>query len=204
MGTSLTLADSNVALLDENDPIGSVFAPLLGLPCWNVQKGQGSFLTFEFGDPSLHVREPIESTTAASAKVMAWRRMRTVRPIGEWHLWIYCCNWRCFAGGDEIAHSESEGGKIEAAVSELNGQRLQSVSVDPDNGASSFSFDLGGVLQTWPYDDEDLDEQWSLARRSGDVFAYRKDGRYSWSAPDMRSGQAIWLPLPLGRSGAGT
>lgn len=88
--------DNQTTMLDETDPVGSVFAPLLGLPCWNVQKGQGSFLTFEFGDPSLQIREPIESTTAASATILAWRRRRrrSIRPIGEWHLWIYCCNWR--------------------------------------------------------------------------------------------------------------
>ncbi len=28
-------------------------------PAWSVTKGQGSFLTFEFGQPALHVREPL-------------------------------------------------------------------------------------------------------------------------------------------------
>ncbi|OYW97252.1 MAG: hypothetical protein B7Z14_18215, partial [Bosea sp. 32-68-6] len=123
-------------MLDETDPIGSVFAPLLGLPCWNVRKGRGSFLTFEFGDPALEVREPIAPTTTASGKIMASWRRRTVRPIGEWHLWIYCCNWRCSARGSEIAHSESEDEKIEAAAAELDGQRLRSVRVDPIKGTS--------------------------------------------------------------------
>jgi len=190
------LADGQPTLLDENNPVGSVFSPLKGLPCWNVRKGQGSFLTFEFGEPSLHVREPIVSMTAASAKIMAWRRRRTVRPIGEWHLWIYCCNWRCIAGGDEIAHSESPEKKIDAAASEMDGQRLLSVNVDPISARSRFVFDLGAVLETWPYEDEDIDEQWSLHRRFGKAFKCRKDGRYSWSASDVRSGEEVWLPLP--------
>lgn len=46
-------------LIDETDPVGSVFAPLIGLPAWNVQKGQGSFLTFDFGAPHLSITEPI-------------------------------------------------------------------------------------------------------------------------------------------------
>ena len=28
-------------------------------PAWSVTKGQGSFLTFEFGQPVLHIREPL-------------------------------------------------------------------------------------------------------------------------------------------------
>ncbi|MFA6968528.1 hypothetical protein [Bosea sp. (in: a-proteobacteria)] len=193
-----------MALIDENDPVQSVFAPVLGLAAWSVRKGQGSMLTFEFGNPSLHVREPIEPQVTRSTKVVARLKSRVVRPIGEWYLWIYCCNWRCIARGREIAHSESTDKRIHSAARELDGQRLQSVNVDPINGTSCFAFDLGAVLETWPYEDEDLDEQWSLQRRSGYIFAYRKDGRYAWSAPDVRSDQEVWLPLPLGKNDADT
>lgn len=192
--------NGQVPLIDHNDPVQSAFAPLLGLPAWNVQKGQGSFLTFEFGDPSLRVREPIEPQVTTSTKIVARLRSRVVRPIGEWYLWIYCCNWRCIARGREIAHSESTDKRIHSVAGELDGQRLQSVNVDPVNGTSSFAFDLGAVLETWPYEDEDLDEQWSLHRRSGYTFAYRKDGRYSWSGPDVRSGDEVWLRLPAPKS----
>ena len=34
------------------------FAKLLGLPCWGVKRGWGSFLTLEFGEPHLEVVEP--------------------------------------------------------------------------------------------------------------------------------------------------
>lgn len=187
-------------LIDENDPVQSVFTPVLGLPAWSVQKGQGSILTFDFGDPTLRIREPIEPQSTTPPRVAAQLRRRNIRPIGEWHLWIYCCNWRCIEGGSEIAHSESTEKRINSVARVLNGQRLMSVGIDPVDGTSSFSFDLGAVLQTWPYEDEDLDEQWSLHRRSGYTFAYRKDGRYSWSAPDVRSGEEIWLPLPAPKS----
>ncbi|WNJ89229.1 hypothetical protein [Bosea sp. 685] len=188
-----------MSLIDENDPVQSVFAPVLGLPAWSVQKGQGSMLTFEFGNPSLYIREPIETKEAASAKIVAWRRRRTVKPIGEWWLWIYCCNWRCIVRGREAAHSESTSKRIGSAARELDGQRLLSISVDPLKGTSRFAFDLGAVLETWPYEDEDLDEQWWLQHRSSYTFAYRKDGRYSWSAE--RSGEEVWLPLPSGATG---
>jgi hypothetical protein len=182
--------------LDDADPVQSVFAPILGTPAWCVQKGQGSMLTFEFGNPSLYVREPIEPSPVTAEKVAARLRRRNVRPIGEWTLWIYFCNWRCFARGKIIAHSESIDKRIAAAAYELNGQRLLAVSVDPDTGTSSFVFDLGARLETSPYGGEASDQQWSLNRLSGGVFAYRADGRYSWSTSDTRPDDEIWLPLP--------
>jgi hypothetical protein len=158
-------------------------------------------LTFEFGNPSLSIREPIESKEAASAKIVAWRRRRTVKPIGEWCLWIYCCNWRCIVRGRETTHSESTSKRISSAARELDGQRLLSISVDPLKGTSRFVFDLDTVLETWPYEDDDLDEQWWLQHRSSGTFAYRKDGRCSWSAENVRSGEEVWLPLPSGATG---
>ncbi|MCV9939714.1 hypothetical protein OIU35_25460 [Boseaceae bacterium BT-24-1] len=117
-------------------------------------------------------------------------------PRGEWHLWIYCCNWRCLANGVEIAHSDSADADIAAAAAELDGQRLLAVNVEPLQGRSTFTFDLGGQLETSPYDDGE-DEQWLVYRESGDVFAYRADGHYSWGPSDKRPEDEVWLPLTV-------
>ena len=37
------------------DPIAIVFAPVLGLPTWNAQTGDGWYATFEFGEPALSI-----------------------------------------------------------------------------------------------------------------------------------------------------
>lgn len=183
-------------VLDENDPVGSVFAPILGMPAWGVQKGHGSMLTFQFGDPSLRIREPIESRSSTSPSVDAQLRRRRVRPVGQWRLWIYCCNWRCLANDTEIAHSEATDSLIVAAADEMDGQHLILIEVDPASGTSIFVFDRGARLETWPYDEDENDEQWSLYCPSCNVFAYRKDGRYRWSASDISPDNDIWLPLP--------
>ncbi len=176
------------------DPVDRLFAPVIGLPAWNAKKGHGSMLTFEFGKPSLEIRDPIKASTGASAEIKARLARRTVTPRGEWHLWIYCCNWRCIAQGIEIARSDSADAEIAAAATELDGQRLLAVSVEPLEGRSTFKFDLGGLLETWPGDDSE-DEQWFVYCESGEVFAYRADGHYRWGPSDERAGSEIWLPL---------
>ena len=69
------------------------FAPLIGMPCWGVSRGYGSFLTLEFGAPKLIVREPREPTRKVSPRVQREFARRLVSVHGRWHLWIYCCEW---------------------------------------------------------------------------------------------------------------
>src|SRR5215213_6024148 len=91
----------------DGDPLRRAFAPLIGLAAWSVRIGHGSFLTLEFGTPHLSVREPIVAKPGASEKVRKALARRRVRPVGEWHLWIYCWHWRVWSEGAEIACSES-------------------------------------------------------------------------------------------------
>lgn len=37
--------------------IASILKNIIGKPCWNVKKGYGSFITFEFGEPKLNCYE---------------------------------------------------------------------------------------------------------------------------------------------------
>jgi hypothetical protein len=136
---------------DPNDPIGSVFAPIIGLPAWRVQRGYSSCLTFEFGAPHLEIREPhVASAAVTSHMVREWLAHRIVKPRGEWHLWIYCCNWRI--SGKDMAECDSEDSfsNIDVAAQKLDGQRLANVFINPSAGTSHFEFDLGGYLETWP------------------------------------------------------
>ena len=178
----------------DSDPLQRAFAPLIGLPAWSVDKGQASFLTMEFGQPRLLIREPILSRSE-SERVHTRMAQRMVKPVGEWHLWIYCCCWRALSNGAEIACSEDPGEKIAAAARELDGQKLTAIEADPKAGTSRFNFDLGGSLLTWPYDDEDNDEQWLLYLPSGDVLTYRADGYYSLGSGKLKEDEIVWQPL---------
>ena len=121
---------------------------------------------------------------------------RQVTPVGEGHLWIYCCNWRVSSNNEEIANSESSNELIDAATEQLDGQLLNSVSYDAGKGTSAFTFDQGALLETWPWPDDGNDEQWMLHLESGYVFSYRADGRYKAAPGDQPIDDLGWKPLP--------
>jgi len=151
-----------------------------------VKQGHGSFLTFEFGQPRLEVRELRQS------EERGWRRSAYVH--GEWHLWIYCCHWRALQDGTELAWSEDANEVIRRAAATLNGQKLIAVNVVTTEGRSTFTFDLGGSLETWPYGDDPTAEQWFFYGIT-EVFTYRADGQYSQGSRDTLPDQECWLPL---------
>jgi hypothetical protein len=184
----------NSELLDEADPIGSAFARIIGLPAWRVQKGHGSFLTFEFGAPHLSIREPIAEPSIQNPKIRKRLQRRRVAPHGEWHLWIYCSHWRCAENGVELSTDESADAEIIAAAEFMDGQCLLSVGIEAASGRSLFRFDLGATLETWPYDGGD-EEQWFLYAPSKHVLSYRADGHYSWRVSDQTPDEENWLPL---------
>ena len=136
---------------------------MLGLPAWNVKQGHGSFLTLEFGEPKLEMNErhPPEQGTRRSAHVH-----------GQRHLWIYCCHWRVLQNGTQLAWSEDANDVIGRATATMNGRKLLDLSVVADDGRSTFTFDLGGSLETWPYGDDATDEQWMILSRA-EAFGFR-------------------------------
>ena len=163
---------------DRAPRIDELFQPLIGVPSWNVKKGYGSFLTFEFGNPSLSIREP-RDTLNSNPRVRQILARRCVTVRGRWHLWVYCCDWRISMGRESLAHNESTDEEIAAACIELDGQAIQNVTCESKIGRTHFHFDLGGVLETSPYDDELL-EQWMLYLPDGNVYTYRSDGAASF------------------------
>ena len=173
--------------------INHLFYPLRETPCWLVQPGYGSFLTLEFGSPKLSIREPRDTTASMTLTRRRSKHRRIVRVHGEWHLWIYCCDWRVTRLGQLIGDSTTTRRRKRAAEA-LDGQILTGVMVDPGNGASTFTFDLGAQLITERYDRES--EQWFLYEPTGYVFSVRADGCYSHQPGSAMPEQKQWHPLP--------
>ena len=136
-----------------SDLLIQALSQVYGSPCWRVCQGHGSFLTFEFGAPHDN-------------------------GFGEWHLWIFCCEWRITGRGEPLAHSESARDTIHDACVALEGHGLQAVSFAPEEGASCFAFAGELRLDTAPYDDS---EQWMLFCPDGRVFTYHSDGSATWA-----------------------
>ena len=161
---------------------------LLGLPCWGVKRGHGSFLTLEFGAPRLVIREPLQSTSP-SARVRRGLARRHVYVAGDWHLWIYMCHWQVHSGG-RVSGDSSSNRRVQNAVRVLDGQRLIGVSLSPKGARTRFAFDLGAVLETKPYDRKS--EQWMLYCPNGRVLTLRADRRYSLTDGDKPESRRSW------------
>jgi hypothetical protein len=108
---------------------------------------------------------------------MASRRRVTVR--GEWWLWIYCCYWRLTSGDLELATGSSSMLRIERATAQLEGQELVSVAVEPETGATRFTFDLGCVLHCRRFERDSDAELWMLYKPSGYVLSVHSNGTFS-------------------------
>jgi hypothetical protein len=130
-----------------------LFSPLVDLPCWNVRQGYGSFVTLEFGQPHQEVHR-VRTPKTGPARYP--HRVVVIR--GDWHLWIYCCDWRMKYLEESLATSESDAETIASACRRINGQCFTGFRANPAEGKSCFTFDLGGALETWPYDEENSEQ----------------------------------------------
>lgn len=84
----------------------------------NVEKGHGSFVTFDLkgeeGDDH------------------------------EFFVWVYLCQWRILERGKELAHCESTDEQIHAAVSRLEGLKLEGIS--PHQHFTEFGLEHGATF----------------------------------------------------------
>ena len=134
---------------NRNDQLSAIFRPLIGRKPWQVRLGYGSFITMEFG----------KKTT--DSWVTRGKRFSTVH--GEWHLWIYQCDWKLTKSRKRVASSEDDRDRLGPAVEILQGRTLESVHIYDDSFDTDFLFSGGLTLRCTGYSDEDPDEErWLL------------------------------------------
>ena len=172
---------------DPENPIGSVFADIVGKRAWHVRKGYSSFVTMEFGEPQLRVREPMPNATSP-----ALHRPR-VSVRGDWHFWVHSCEWRISENGVELAHSESKDDEIDKAASAIDGQILTAVEVDPATGVTRLSFELGTIFEMVPYDAKS--DSWLLSVPGGWWLCVRGGGCYRGGQGSQKPDEHVWLPI---------
>ena|SRR6202167_6211474 len=204
MSTSQTIDRRRTPTTCENlkvDPISTIFAPVLGLPSWNVQTGDLWYVTMEFGDPELvigNVREfPLHLEGAAT------RRMR--RPIrldGQWGLNIATDNFALLLDNVVIAGSSSSRDHLDKALYRvLNGQALTGVRFNSSTGSTDFTFDLGATFRTLRSQepDNEHEDQWLLSEPTGDWFVLNDAGQYSQHSGTTKPDEVVWQSLPSRR-----
>ena len=163
-----------------------VFAPLIGSLVWNVHRGEGRYLTMEFGKPHLRVREPLGRTSATTKRLQRWSRMRRAHVYGDWALFIQG-DWKV-AVEDDWLHSDDEivpHSLKEECLLNLSGQRLVSVEAAEDGRHLGLVFDLAGKLEIRPPAGDD-DMQWSLHGWDGHVAAMDHDGKLAFEVGEAR------------------
>lgn len=175
----------------QNSVFEKVFLPLIGLPCWQVKRGYAAFLSMEFGEPHLRIREPRKSRSK-SPMVIKNAKRRRIWLRGDWHLWIYSSYWEVYANGKFIGEPNMSEDTMGRVVEELDGQILTSVAILKDEVKTIFEFDLGGRLEVSPDDDEEeIDDLWILFEPSGMVLVMRSDGEFSYHPGDQTDNE-IW------------
>jgi hypothetical protein len=151
------------------------FDPLYGRPAWQVSHGHGSFLTMEFGAPQFDARNRIH---------------------GEWHLWIYCCNWQVFDNnklvGDAALKSSSKR-RIIRAANHLDGRKLTGASISEYGQMLTLDFESGARLVTKPYDNDSV--QWYLFGPCGKCLVVRADRQFKYDSSN--SSEPTWCPIQI-------
>ena len=172
-----------------SSPFEQVFGRIYGKPCWGAKIGYGSFLTLEFGNPHLEVRPPISTRITFPAKVRQNLAHRRVYVHGQWHLWIYCCDWEVLANGKHIGDSSTKRSAQRAAAF-LDGLKLIKCVISPKTGRTLFKFEAGTSLRTRPFDADS--EQWLLYEPSKKVLVVRAGGEYQYGRSDVSENAREW------------
>lgn len=143
-------------IIPEIRTITSKIEPLLGQKCWQAKTGHGSFLTLEFGKIKIPARQPFQQEkldrlppTPLKRKLQA-RQKELLSPRGEWHLWIYTCNWKIFHLDRLLAHNENCREIMQNAVSQFNKLTLKYFQFFDAYGKTIFTFENGYILNTFP------------------------------------------------------
>jgi len=113
---------------------------------WGVQKGADYTLMLEFGSPHLFVREPARLGPDAGQITIDVLGRRMVAPTGKWHLFIDDGEWSVFTKSHSTRRFDTDRTRVDAALRQLDGQKLASVDYLEDAHTWRFNFDLDGSL----------------------------------------------------------
>ncbi len=130
-----------------------------------------------FGRPSLQIREPQDSA-GASPPVRRHMARRHVAVRGRWWLWVFLARWQLTLGGTgEVVRWTSPRRARTEGLRDLDGQRLTALRVDPADGRTRFSFDLGAELDVWRLTRDRVgDRLWTMYLPDGHVIVVTGNG----------------------------
>jgi hypothetical protein len=170
--SSKNMTKKEISILD----LDKSLKRMIGELCWKVYCNNFINLSLRFGKPKIvNVREPRKSASKTEI-VRRFANRRIVSIEGDWKIWIYLSRWRIVRSSKCLATSSSSNLKKDLAFDDLNGQRLLGIYVNPNNGATRFTFDLDTVLEVRRFDSRSKDELWLIYGRDGIERSVRGNG----------------------------
>ena len=132
--------------------IDNITQNLIGKKAWQAERDVGCFISFDFGEASHFVR-----TRKVTGEEFQF-------DIGEWYLWLYLCSWRIDTENMTLAASEDSMERIDAALAQIQGKAIKSISITNFALDAVFEFEGGIFVRSFSiYTDESEDsEHWIL------------------------------------------
>lgn len=142
-----------------NLDIPEMLRSLRGKAPWGIRLGQGSFLTLEFG-------KPLQQSSSGRVS------------HGEWHLWLYMCNWRVELQNEVLVGSDDAREEIQKMLDSVNFAELEDVQLLFPSLDLILKF---GDLKILTFSSSRNDEnQWWLFTPQGKCLTIHGGGRYHY------------------------
>ena len=134
---------SRVWALKMDKEIKDLLQLLVGELVWQVKRGDGTFLTMEFGTPHLVVRELIKSKSEMP-RVVRLLAHRRVFIHGDFSLFIQDSRWSISSKDQTVGLDTSET-VVREMLRDLDGQRVTTVNFSKAD--TILEFDLGATVR---------------------------------------------------------
>lgn len=141
-----------------------IVSALRGKKPWGIRVGHGSFLTMEFGKP-----EADQSPPPPTAH-------------GEWHLWLYLCNWRIESQEAVLSGSQDERPQMQRSIETAVFDEVRTIAVSGLSHDLVIEFKSGTRMLTFSSSSSHEQEQWMLFAPDGNCLGVYGDGTWEYTA----------------------
>lgn len=147
----------------------NLFQKIAGIKPTRVKLGHGSFITIDFG------RDIPEQVKTRNGLVTKY--------FGEWHLWIYMCDWRIDKDKKPFVGCEDTREKIESSLPELAERELKGVEILNNAFDAKLTFGNNIELHLFSFYTQD-EKQWMLFTPENKVFIAGPNSEWSYHDSD--------------------